>query len=463
MATENLLNAGGRLSSLVEVARQVSEGKTSAHDAVNACLARIDALDEDVKAFVQVDADSALRTAAYQSALRAEERAELPLAGIAVGIKDIIDVAGLPTRCGSDLRTNHVALADAPIVAALRELGAVIVGKTVTTQFATSDPSKTHNPWNLAHSPGGSSAGSAAATACGMVFAALGTQTGGSITRPASFCGVASYKGQRGNWPLAGIVPVGENLDHVGPMGRQVADVALLWALVESRLAPATRGRRLAQARSIIGDTWLDRMSPPRLAVFDGYFDTASESSAYAGFAKAVQQLESAGAVIDEIGLPASFEGMHAAHRCVMAAEAASVHHRDYERAPQTYGSNLSFLIEEGLAIGAVTYRDALAHQGRFATELREVMAAGGSSGLVLAPASTSAAPALTENSTGDAQFNVVFSFSGLPSCGFPSMLNDDGLPLGLQVGATHESFAQFQASAWCERVLGFPGFTAGD
>ena len=164
--------------------------------------------------WVEIDAENAKRTAARQAALSREEARGLPLLGIPIGVKDIIDVAGLPTRAGSALRAGHRAECDAPIVKILRDLGAIILGKTETTQFACQDPARTRNPWNLERSPGG------------------------SITRPASFCGVASFKGAWGAWPLEGIVPVSEHLDHVGPMAHSVADLALLWMLVERRLRP---------------------------------------------------------------------------------------------------------------------------------------------------------------------------------------------------------------------------------
>jgi Asp-tRNA(Asn)/Glu-tRNA(Gln) amidotransferase A subunit family amidase len=447
----------GMPSSLVEAVRLRESGALSPLELVQQCLSRIDALDSQVRAWVEVDSEHALTQARHQMRLRPQQQASKPLLGIAIGIKDIIDVAGLRTRCGSRVRDEHIADVDAPIVAALRELGAIILGKTETTQFACSDPSPARNPWNTAHSPGGSSAGSAAATASGMCFAALGTQTGGSITRPATFCGVASFKGSWGRWPLTGIVPVSEHLDHVGPHARRVADLALLWTLLNERLGLAHASSRAAQARAVIDDTWMSHSAPPRFALIEDYYALQSDPAAYSTFTDSVAVLRDAGAEITPLKLPPSFVGLHDSHRIIMAVEAAGVHRFDYARDADAYHPRISALIEEGLTLRAVEYRSARAHQQRFRSELRAALRAGGTPAIALCPATVNSAPPFADNTTGDAKFNVVWSFAGLPTCALPSELSSNGLPLGLQLGAPAESFGLFQAAAWCERVVDFP------
>ena len=249
---------------VVETVRALRAGDLGPVERVEECLERVEASEPEVGAWVEIDADGARRTAAWQAALPREEARGLPLLGIPIGVKDIIDAAGLPTRAGSALRAGHRAERDAPIVKILRDLGAIVLGKTETTQFACQDPARTRNPWNLEHSPGGSSAGSAAAVASGMCLAALGTQTGGSITRPASFCGVASFKGAWGAWPLEGIVPVSGHLDHVGPMARSVADLALLWTLVEARLHPERAADLARRSEAIVAGEWRPPARSPR-------------------------------------------------------------------------------------------------------------------------------------------------------------------------------------------------------
>ena len=462
---------------VVEAVRAQRTGDLGPVEILDECLERIEASEPEVGAWVEIDADGARRTARRQAELPREEARGLPLLGVPIGVKDIIDVAGLPTRAGSALRAGHRAEHDAPIVKILRDLGAIVLGKTETTQFACQDPARTRNPWNIEHSPGGSSAGSAAAVVSGMCLAALGTQTGGSITRPASFCGVASFKGAWGAWPLEGIVPVSGHLDHVGPMVRSVADLALLWTLVEARLHPERAAGLARRSEAIVAGEWRpparspggsaprDRGcsdqrregAPPRLAVIEEYYYETSEPSALEAFKACIARLEEAGAAIERIALPASFAGMHAGHHMVMAVEAAQYHREDFAARPETYRPGITRLIEEGLSASAVDYRAARVQQQRFAADLAAALDAPAAPAIALSPATVSSAPPLAEQSTGDPRFNSVWAFSGLPTCGVPACLGTDGLPLGLQLGAARESFALFQAAAWCEAVLELP------
>ena len=450
--------AVGDARGLVDAVRALRAGNLGPVEILNECLERIESSESEVGAWVEIDAGGARRAAARQAELPREEARELPLLGIPIGVKDIIDAAGLPTKAGSVLRADHRARRDAPIVKILRDLGAIVLGKAETTQFATTDPARTRNPWNLDRSPGGSSAGSAAAVASGMCLAALGTQTGGSITRPASFCGVASFKGAWGAWPLEGIVPVSQHLDHVGPMARSVADLALLWTLVEARLHPERAVDLIRRSEAIIAGEWFECAPPPRLAVIEEYYHETSDPAALEAFRASVARLEEAGATVGRLPLPASFAGMHASHRLVMAVEAAEVHREDFAERPDTYRPIITSIIERGLAASAVDYCAARMHQQRFAADLAATLDAPTGSIIALSPATVASPPPFADGSTGDPQFNSVWSFSGLPTCGVPACLGVDGLPLGLQLGAARESFALFQAAAWCEAVLEFPG-----
>ena len=461
------MNTAKRLHALVGEGRGVVEavraqraGDLGPVEILDECLGRIEASEPEVGAWVEIDAEGARRTAARQGELPRDEARALPLHGIPVAVKDIIDVAGWRTRAGSALRDAHLAHRDAPIVKILRDLGAIVPGKTETTQFACQDPARTRNPWDLDRSPGGSSAGSAAAVASGMSLAALGTQTGGSITRPASFCGVASLKGAWGAWPLDGIVPVSQNLDHVGPMARSVKDLALLWTLVEARLRPAWSAELARRSEAIIAGEWFDRSRPQRLAVIEEYFHETSEPVALTAFNACIERLARAGATIERLSLPPSFAGMHESHSLVMAVEAAAVHRTDFAAGPETYHPLITQLIERGLSASAVEYRAARVHQQRFAADLAAVLNPPAGPVIAVSPATVASAPPLSQGTTGDAQFNSVWSFSGLPTCGVPACLGEDGLPLSLQLSAGCESFALFQAAAWCEAVLEFSAAT---
>ncbi len=223
---------------IAEATPQIERGDLQPMELVEACLERIEQVDGEIRAWVVVDAEGA-RAAAGR--LGDEVRAgnhRGPLHGVPIGLKDIVDVEGMPTRAGSSLPDPAPAAADAPAVARLRQAGAIVLGKTVTTEFACFDPSPTRNPRNLQHTPGGSSSGSAAAVASGMCLAAIGSQTGGSITRPASYCGVAGLKPTFGRVDLTGVFPISEHLDHLGPIARSARDLAIMFSAMTGQAMP---------------------------------------------------------------------------------------------------------------------------------------------------------------------------------------------------------------------------------
>src|SRR3954447_12747772 len=218
------------LPSIADAQILMRRGELRPIDLVEHCLGRIHQFEDQIHAWVMVDEEGARNEARRLGKMLDDGQEPVgPLHGIPIGIKDIIDVAGWPTLCGSKLREGHVASRDAAVVAALRKAGAIILGKTVTTEWACFDPPPTRNPWNLDHTPGGSSSGSAAAVAMEMCLAALGTQTGGSIIRPASYCGVSGLKPGFGELPMDGIAPLTRHLDHVGPIARRVSDLYMVW------------------------------------------------------------------------------------------------------------------------------------------------------------------------------------------------------------------------------------------
>src|SRR5438552_13081773 len=213
---------------ITEAAEFIRRGELTPVELLDQCLARIDRYEPKVRAWVVIDRDGAREQAERRTAELKRGQNRGPLHGIPIGVKDIIDVFDLPTGCGSKLWANSIARRDADCVKRLRQAGAVILGKTVTTAFAYLDPPVTRNPWNLERTPGGSSSGSAAAVACGMSLGALGSQTGGSITRPAAFCGVCGLKPSWGRVSVEGVLPLAPSLDHVGVIARCVRDLAIL-------------------------------------------------------------------------------------------------------------------------------------------------------------------------------------------------------------------------------------------
>ena len=424
---------------LLTAAARLRRRELGPQDLVDQCLERIRRFDGEVQAWVRVDEEGAYREADRLGALLGVGEDLGPLHGIPVGVKDIIDVQGLPTEAGSPLLKGRVAEEDAAVVASLRRAGAIILGKTVTTEFACFDPSPTRNPWNLAHTPGGSSSGSAAAVAMHMCFAAVGSQTGGSITRPAAYCGVAGLKPTFGVLDLTGVVPVSSHLDHLGAIARRTGD---LWAMLVAM--------RPGQPSPPPG---APKHQPPRLHVIEQFFLEQAVEAVRRVTDAAFEKLGRAGVESSRLGLPRSFAPVHLMHHFIMAVDAADNHCESFSHQPTAYRPKVAALIGEGLATMALDYARALRHQAIFRRELDAVL---GTDGIAVTPATPTAAPA-TLDSTGDPSFNSPWSHAGLPTVTIPCGLTPDRLPCGLQfIGPAHSEAELLSVAAWCETVLGF-------
>jgi aspartyl-tRNA(Asn)/glutamyl-tRNA(Gln) amidotransferase subunit A len=434
-------------------------GRLSPLTLLDTCLERIDRLESKVHAWVSVD-----REGARAEAKRAEEelrhgRWRGPLHGVPVGIKDVFDVFDWPTAAGSRLWTRSIARHDAPVVQRLRQAGAVFVGKTVTTQYASFDPSPTRNPWNLDRTPGGSSSGSAAAIALGMCLGALATQTGGSITRPASYCGAAGLKPTYGRISTTGVVPLAASMDHVGAIARSVRDLAVLFQVIADAMPssvtppPPVPDALPALARPL---------PAPRLGRLRGLFEERGEPSVRAMMDQVVALVQARGGRVDEVALPAGFAEVVARHRTVMAVEAASYHQVRLERHPEDYDRNIRGLLEEGLECPAPEYARCKEHQRQLSQAMLECF---GDVDALLTPATVGPAP--DRETTGDPAFNSPWSYTGLPTVSFPARLSPDGLPLAVQlVGRPWDEARLLAAAAWCEGIVAFeerPALLGGD
>lgn len=408
-------------------------GQRTCASIVNDCLRQVDLWEDRVHAWVSVDRDGALaRAAELDDDLRAG-RIHGPLHGIPIGIKDLIDVAGTPTGAGSPLLAQQVVSRDAVLVTRLREAGAILLGKTVTTQFACFDPSVTRNPWNLEKTPGGSSSGSAAAVATGMCIAAIGSQTGGSITRPAAFCGVAGLKPSFGSIPIDGVYPVAESLDHPGPIARSVADLAALFAVLSGTPAQS-----------------LTSTAPPKLGRLRGLFEVQCEPVQLEQFRQTCQTLTAAGGSMVDAPLPETFADVLAFHRRIMLYELAEVHQARFALHPDDYLPGIRGLIEEARQITESAYREARLHQERLQAEIAGSFAG---ADVLICPATIGPAP--DRSTTGVPTFNSPWSYTGLPTVSFPTGLSPDGLPLSIQlVGRRNDEATLFRAAAWCEQMV---------
>ncbi len=433
-------------------AADLRDGRVTPLDLLNACLARIDHYEERVRAWVFVDRDGA-RAAAERCGREIKAgQWRGPLHGIPLGIKDIFDVFDWPTACGSKLWAKSIARRDGTVVRKLREAGAVFLGKTVTTQYASFDPPPTRNPWDLSRTPGGSSSGSAAALACGMCLGALASQTGGSITRPASYCGVAGVKPTYGRVSGDGVLCLAPSMDHPGVMARCVRDLAILLQAIQGPdyRDPVTR------------DGYSENLYPriegkkPWLGRVRGLFEEQAEPAVRLMMDDVCRRFRDAGADFLEAALPASFSEVVPRHRIVMAVEAAAYHEPRLRLHPEDYGPAIRSLLEEGLACPAPEFARTKEHQKLLSKEMREWPWAVDA---LLTPATTGPAPDAT--TTGSPAFNSPWSYTGLPTISLPAGRSPEGLPLCIQlVGDEDDEKELFEVAAWCEEKL---GITLGD
>ena len=416
------------------MAEAVRARTASPVELVEGCLTRIRKLDGELRAWAHVDAEGALAIAREREAEARASRLRGPLHGVPVGVKDIFDVAGMPTTGGAKAFAHTRPTADAAAVARLRAAGAIVLGKTVTTEFAYRDPAPTRNPWNHDHTPGGSSAGSAAAVAARMVPLALGSQTVGSILRPAAYCGVVGFKGTHGLVPVAGVIPLAWSLDHVGVLTRSVGDAA--WAM------SALAGRDLEPAT----------VTAPRLALAPELLSRASREVAVQVEA-AADAFARAGATVSKVELPGSFGDLAAAGLTVLEVEAAAYHEPWFVKHADQYGLEMRRLIEAGLGVSATAYVTANRSRLAFRDDVTPLLSAHDA---LLSPTAPAPAPAGL-GSTGDGSLCSPWSNAGVPAITLPSGIASSGLPHAIQlVQAAGASTRLLGVAAWCERVLGF-------
>jgi Asp-tRNA(Asn)/Glu-tRNA(Gln) amidotransferase A subunit family amidase len=424
-----------------DAADRIRRGACSAVALVEACLARVQALEPKLQAWAHVDADGALSAARERDAEARAGRLRGPLHGVPLGIKDIFDVAGMPTTAGARAFAHTRPTQDSGAVARLRAAGAIMLGKTHTTQFAFRDPSPACNPWNPAHTPGGSSSGSAVAVAARMVPGAIGSQTVGSILRPAAFCGVVGLKGPHGLVPVDGAVPLAWSFDHAGPFARSVGDAALLLSVlgaVPLESAPVGRPPRLAVGRQLF-----DRAEPALRRHLDGV----------------LERLAAAGASITELTLPPSFSEIHAAGQVIVEVEAATYHQPTFARHGSDYGPGIAEAVANGLKRPATEYVAANRARLAFREAMLPLLEAHDA---LLSPTAPGSAPAGLQW-TGDASLCAPWSSTGVPSITLPTGLDGAGLPFALQLVQGPTGLARLLGvAAWCEQVVGFDARPGG-
>jgi Asp-tRNA(Asn)/Glu-tRNA(Gln) amidotransferase A subunit family amidase len=442
------------LPSIAKASHEMREGLLRPIDLVEHCLARMDELEGQVRAWVLIDPEGARREAQRLGKLQDDDDWLGPLHGIPIGIKDIIDVAGWPTKCGSPLREEHVAARDSAVVRSLKKAGAILLGKTVTTEWACFDPPPTRNPWNLNHTPGGSSSGSAAAVATDMCLAALGTQTGGSIIRPAAYCGVSGLKPGFGELPMEGIAPLTLHLDHVGPIARRVSDLYLVWQALAADAHGSMESmfsRRWADSDL---ESWIDAYGLNKsLFVLEGPLIDQATPEMQQLFQQVLQRLKSS-LCLRSLQLPDSFRDVLTWHRRINVVEAAAYHRETFPSRRDQYGPCIASLLDEAQAVSAVDYAEALIRREEVRNELARLLHQHEDAlGCLVMPATLGPAPGL--DTTGVPTFNAPWSYIGWPSLTIPCGLSTDGLPVGLQFIAMTVPQV-FAMAGLCERILGF-------
>lgn len=431
----------------VDAARAIRDKVLSPVDLVDALLERIETVDGRVQAWALVDRDGA-RAAARQAtdeAARGVFRG--PLHGVPFGAKDIFYSAGLPTEAGSKVMASFVPDYDATAVGRLKAAGAILLGKLHTTEFATSDPAPTRNPWNLACTPGGSSSGSAAAVAAQMVPLALGSQTIGSNVRPASYCGLVGLKPTFGRISTRGVMPLSYTQDHVGLMARSVEDIAFALAVTAGHDPDDPSSSRAPVPDYLAAIT---RRRAPRIGLLREFFERATAEVADVT-AQAVNRLADAGAGVEGAKLPPTFRAVPAAAYLITRSDTASIHAERFAQKADLYRPAIRSSIEMGMLIPSDLYVRALRIRRQFRRELKPLL---DRYDVLLTP--TTPAPAPEGMATGDPQFQVPWSLSGLPSVTVPCGLTTSRLPLGIQlVSGTFGEAALLATAAWCEDVLG--------
>jgi Asp-tRNA(Asn)/Glu-tRNA(Gln) amidotransferase A subunit family amidase len=432
VATLTALEAHGR----------IVRGELRAVEYAEICLKRIEAVEPRVHAWRVLDRDLILHQAAAADAYRASGRPIGPLHGIPVGIKDIIDTADMPTENGTVIDSGRRPQQDATVVARLRAAGAIIFGKTVTTELAYFTPAETCNPHDPGRTPGGSSSGSAAAVAAAMVPLAIGSQTAGSVIRPASYCGVAGFKPSHGLIPRTGVLTLCRPLDTMGAFARSVEDLALICDVMAG-YDPGDTDMRIEAAPKLLE---LARSKPPLEPSFAFVRQPAwdeAEPYTHEAFAELVAALDGK---CDSVDLPDAFSEAAAVHRALMVTGFAHHLRPYYGRGRESLGPKLQAAIEEGRQVLATRYLSALDWCEMLRTGVEQIFERYDA---IITPAATGEAPQGLD-STGSPAFNTLWTLLGMPAVNLPLMEGPNGMPLGVQlVGRRGQDGRLLRTARW--------------
>lgn len=421
--------------SLTSASVAIHSGALSPYDYAVALLAQMERIEPRLRAWVRVDRDAVLSEARNCEKEAREKRFRGPLHGIPIGIKDIFYTKNLRTTMGSPVFENFIPDRDARAIARLKQAGGIIMGKCVTTMFANLDPPPTRNAWNVAHTPGGSSSGSAVAVASRMCPGAVGSQTLGSVGRPAAFNGIASLVPTQKRISLEGVFPLAWSLDHAGVFGRCVTDLELmLGAMTESPIEKPEGSRAF------------------RVGVVRGYFYDNATDETRSLLDGLIQKLLSSGFQIEEARLPEVFTDAQPALGTIVRVEAASAHEHLYAMHRDTYSQKIRTLVETGMLVDAASYMRAQRIRRKYRRGMETLF---GKFDVLLTPAAPGTAPGLA--TTGNPVMNSPWTFADFPIVTLPYALGQNGLPIGVQLcSAPLQEGLLLQAAKAVEQIVGF-------
>ena len=451
MSTDKLDPGSANLLSARDARDAIDQGLLSSADLVEACFARIDELEDSIGAWAHLDRAAAMEQARAADDIRFRGKPMGALHGLPVGIKDIIDTADYPTERGTVLHRGRRPERDATLVSLLKEAGAIILGKTVSTEMAVYAPGKTRNPHNPEHTPGGSSSGSAAAVAAAMVPLAVGTQTNGSVIRPASYCGVYGFKPSFARISRHGVMTQSPPLDTVGLFARSLEDLALIADVLmrfdaqdEAMIPVAPPGIGRVLEEEVPANPHFAFVRTP---VWDQVGDMSKD-----GFRELIEAVnERQEKTVDILDLPPSFDELHEDHRKVMEADLARNFADEYSRGKDDLSAVLREMIERGQQVSDSDYDGALARQADYEALLQEIL---DEYDAILTPATPGPAPAGIE-ATGSPVMNTIWTFCGTPALNVPLLQSPEGLPFGVQVvGAKDDDARLFRSTGWLLDIL---------
>lgn len=448
---QNFQPSKSNLLTATEARAAIEQGLLTSQELVSACFARIDELEESIGAWAHLDRERALEQARQADDFRSRGLAIGALHGLPVGIKDIIDTSDYPTECGTIIHLGRRPDKDATLVALLREAGAIILGKTVSAEMAVLSPGKTRNPHNTAHTPGGSSSGSAAAVSTAMVPLAVGTQTNGSVIRPASYCGVYGFKPSFARISRLGVLPQSMPLDTIGVFARNLADLALIADVLmrydaqdESMtpIAPPCIARVMAEP--VPADPHIAFIRTPK-------WDQV-EQSTKDSFRELIDEVnQQLIKTIEVVNLPVQFIDCYEDHRIIMEADLARSFAREYRDGKSRLSAVLVEMIERGQKVADQEYRSAVGKIKDYSEYIDEIF---DEYEAVLTPSTPGAAPAGLEH-TGSPMMNTIWTLCGTPAINIPLLQSPDDLPVGVQlVGAKGDDARLFRTGRWLLELL---------